>query len=82
MYILASQRNDKCISNLFVYVSNPIKETKDIVGKQYRAHLNRIFIDDNGILNYKSKNRNCIITPELYRQEILELCHASYLSEI
>ena len=46
----------------------------------YRAHLNQVFIDDSGILNYKRKQGDCIITPELFRQEILQLCHASYLS--
>ncbi len=79
--LLTLQLEDSDIQIIGQILSADFSNADNIeVPKAYKAHRQRLFVDNDNLLKYKHHSGNCIVTPMHLRAEILALCPSEWTS--
>ena len=76
--ILAFQLEDGDIQQVLGYFG--VQEGKKAVPRPYKSHLQRLFVDIDGLLKYRHGGEGLVVVPGRLRNEILALSHNQWTS--
>ena len=57
-----------------------VERTTGEVPKEYKHHMQKLFVDEDKLLKYRHHSNVCFVVPEHLRAEILALCHNQWTS--
>ena len=77
---MLKQKEDNMLHEVYKYLLAPNDANQQNVSRLFRKYLNKLAINSEGIMIFKLMGEEKIVAPRICRDDIIEMCHGSFLS--